>query len=101
MNAGTELNLPHEVRIAGRSFPFTSLEQVSAAYSATIHRLGVGGSETPRCEIFDGSGQRVARVSYNGRVWNNDDFCLYDPIINPTFPARMAPEGTISARVGA
>lgn len=70
------------VRIGRRTFPFTSLEHVSAAYSATIDRVGSGSRATPACDILDGGGNRIAYVSYNGRVWAADkkagDAPLYD-----------------------
>lgn len=59
----------HRVVIQGRSFPFTSFEEVSRAYRATIERLGVGGSKTPQCSIFDAAGNQTAYLSYNGRAW--------------------------------
>jgi hypothetical protein len=55
--------------IQGRAFPFTSAEEVSAAYRATIERLGIGGSQTPACIILDSAGNETGYVSYNGRVW--------------------------------
>lgn len=83
----TALTPAAQVRIAGRLFPFTNYEQVSAAYSATIDAAGVGSSETPRCDILDPLGNVVAYVSYNGRVWQigrdgftNIEALLYDPV---------------------
>jgi len=67
--ATTPTSAFHSVRIGGRTFPFTTCEAVSRAYRATIEHLGLGGSETPSCEIFDCSGAVVGNVSYNGRVW--------------------------------
>src|SRR5439155_9566271 len=61
------------VRIGRKSFPFTSCEAVSAAYRATIEKLGLGGSKTPACLIFNFSGGIVGHVSYNGRVWLGDE----------------------------
>lgn len=65
---------PAVVRIGNREFPFTSFEDVSAAYRATIDKLGLGASQTPRCDILDAAGVRVARVSYNGNVWPAEDW---------------------------
>lgn len=57
------------VGIGRRTFPFTTCEEVSAAYRDTIERLDLGASRTPQCSIFDASGNQVGYVSYNGRVW--------------------------------
>ena len=74
------------VRIGRRAFPFTTCEDVSKAYRATIERLGIGGSKTPSCLIHDHRGEVVGHVSYNGRVWEGDQDSwfagkrpLYDP----------------------
>lgn len=64
---------PATVKIGRRSFAFTSFEQVSAAYSATIGAMDYGASRTPSCKIFDASGKQVAYVSYNGRVWAGEE----------------------------
>lgn len=73
------------VRIGSRLFPFTTPEEVSRAYSATINRLGLGGSQTPSCSLLDASGAVAGYVSYNGRVWQGQPeewqsaVCVYDP----------------------
>lgn len=77
------------VRIGSRVFPFTSFAEVSAAYRASIESLGLGGSQTPACRIFDATGRQTAYISYNGRGWltdpvtlphgSADDVCVYDP----------------------
>jgi hypothetical protein len=61
------------VRIGARIFPFTTMAEVSAAYRATIQRLGIGGSETPSCEILNHRAEVVGYVSYNGRVWRGSE----------------------------
>lgn len=106
MNKQPALRPYATVRIDGRAFPFTSFAEVSAAYRATIDHLGIGGSETPRCEIFDGAGRQTGYISYNGRAWEydpddpfghaNSNRCLYDPRPGPGAgelpPHRRAPE---------
>lgn len=92
------------VRVGSHVFPFTDFAQVSAAYRATIDRLGIGARRTPHCKIFDGTGRQTAYVSYNGRVWafdpadpfdhDNSNVCLYDPQPGGRFPLpphRAAP----------
>jgi len=65
----TALETASTVRVGRKSFAFTSLEQVSESYRATIDRLGLGASNTPKCDIIDARGDVIAHVSYNGRVW--------------------------------
>jgi len=43
--------------------------EASAAYCATIERLGLGVSEAPVCEVLDEAGDPVAHVAYNGRIF--------------------------------
>jgi hypothetical protein len=82
------------VRIGRRTFPFTTCEDVSRAYRATIDRLGLGGSKTPPCVILNASGQPTGRVSYNGRVWRgaewqSGDTPIYDPTDNVSLFAAL------------
>ena len=60
---------PRWVRIGRGTYPFSSYAAVSAAYRAAIERLGLGVSETPTCDVLDGTGNVVAQVAYNGRVF--------------------------------
>jgi hypothetical protein len=72
------------VRIGRHEFPFTTCEAVSRAYRGTIERLGIGGSETPPCEILNHRGEIVGNVSYNGRVWLGD-LRSWEPGKSPIF----------------
>ena len=72
--------------VNGKTFPATSLAQVSKAYLDTIAALGLGSSQVPKCLIVD-RGRVLAHVSYNGRVWPGDPQSwtadlrpLYDPL---------------------
>ncbi|MFN3253758.1 hypothetical protein [Roseibium album] len=69
------------VLIDGRRLPFIGLAETSLLYRTTIERLGLGGSETPQCQILDGE-TVVAYVSYNGRVWEGEE---YDPGASPLY----------------
>jgi hypothetical protein len=60
---------PRWVRMGRGTFPFSSFAAASAAYRATIERLGLGASEAPLCEVLDDAGNVVARVGYNGRIF--------------------------------
>lgn len=85
------VSTPSSVRIGKRVFPFTSYADVSSAYrkarDAGGYVSGCGmdrnGPKAPNCEILDGSGNCVAWVSYNGRVWrgplhNNNYDMIFD-----------------------
>ena len=63
---------PRWVRIGRGTYPFSSYAEVSAAYRAAIERLGLGVSETPACDVLDGTGNVVAQVAYNGRIFAVD-----------------------------
>jgi hypothetical protein len=72
------------VRIGRNAYAFTTAAEVSAAYRATIDRLGLGASETPSCDLLDASGNLVGHVSYNGKVWSGDfdagnAVCVFNP----------------------
>lgn len=73
------------VQIGKSKFPFTTAEEVSRAYTATIARLDLGGSKTPPCRLLDESGAVAGYVSYNGRVWRGQpdeweaSVCIFNP----------------------
>ena len=60
---------PRWIRVGRGTYPFSTYAAVSAAYCATIDRLGLGVSEVPSCEVLDEAGDLVARVAYNGRIF--------------------------------
>ncbi len=89
----TDLTLtPSTVRINGRLFPFTTYAEVSEAFrkardaSGAVsqhHAIHSGAPVAPSCEILASSGECIAWVSYNGRVWrgplnNNNYDLIYD-----------------------
>lgn len=69
------------VRVGNRRLPFAGLKETSQVYRETIDRLGLGASQTPRCEILDGD-TVVAHVSYNGKVWAG---ARWEPGATPLF----------------
>jgi N12 class adenine-specific DNA methylase len=86
---------PDHIRIENNKFPFTSFEQASKAYRATIEHMGIGGSQTPNATIHDANGRTVANIAYNGKVfpgapsdWKPGVKPLYDPTNNEQFFAR-------------
>lgn len=54
-----------------KTITVTTLREASAACTAYINRNGLGGGNWSGGQVFVGK-QQVARVSYNGRVWNMD-----------------------------
>lgn len=48
----------------------TSFEEASALCRAYIEENGLGGGNWAGGQVFDERGSEVARISYNGRVWN-------------------------------
>ena len=69
------------------------LAHASAAYRAAIVASGRGYSTTPQGWVYDlasATPKRIARVSYNGRVWAMG---AYGPGTTPLFdpPAAVAP----------
>lgn len=80
----------HECLVAvvgTRYHPVKCWRDVSEAYRRTIDALGLGVSHTPRCDILDSSGQVVAHVAYNGKVfcgsyrdWIPGSQPLYEPM---------------------
>lgn len=48
-----------------------SYAEASNVCRAFIEKTGLGGGNWIGGQIFNG-GKRVARVSFNGRIWNND-----------------------------
>ena len=86
------LPLPASVHVGGKIYPFTDYADISAAYCKTVKATGaissldrlVQGPIAPPCDIRDGSGNSIAWVSHNGKVWagplhNNDYRIIFDP----------------------
>jgi hypothetical protein len=55
-----------------------SWQEASAACDAYIAQYHLGGGNWTGGQIYE-QGQQLARVSYNGRVWDMDDHCIYEP----------------------
>lgn len=56
-----------------RLFPVPSVERASEMYCAARDASGDGASRVPPALIVDQTGQRVACISYNGRIWPGSD----------------------------
>jgi hypothetical protein len=57
------------VEFRNRRFPVADFAAASALYCKKRDALGKGNSQTPKARIVDASGEPVARISYNGRIW--------------------------------
>jgi hypothetical protein len=54
--------------------------EASRIYSELRDRLGVGVSRMPEGLIYDAETTNlVATLSYNGKVWDRADRCIFDP----------------------
>jgi hypothetical protein len=74
------MTLRHE----GKSYPVDSLADAATKYRAVIDRLageGAGGASQMGASptIHDASGKQIARISYNGRIWDMNDKELPGP----------------------
>ncbi len=68
-----------------------TLEELSAAYCRERDQSGLGASGFGEAKVRDAIGNAVARVSYNGRVWNPGVWLPGDaPIFDPVFEPRSA-----------
>ncbi len=75
--AGRATGLPEKTRYAtiemqGRSFPFSTFEEASKAYTQAIDQTGVGASQAPAAVIRDADGNVTANMAYNGRIFAAD-----------------------------
>ena len=67
-----------------RRFQVASFEEASALYCEARDRMGEGASKTPTAKIFNESGDQVARISYNGKVWAGSSLEVGAPLLfNP------------------
>jgi len=57
------------LEIRKRRYPVASLADASAMFCAARDKAGTGASRTPTPLIYDGAGEQIAYISYNGRVW--------------------------------
>ena len=51
----------------------------NTACCAYIEQYDLGGGNWSGGQMFE-AGRQVARVSYNGRVWEMENCCLYSPL---------------------
>ncbi len=55
-----------------------SFEEASQACQDYIGKYDLGNGNWTGGQIFEQK-QQIARVSYNGRVWDMEDTCIYEP----------------------
>jgi hypothetical protein len=61
-----------------------SLAEASAALVAWVTRNGLGsGNLAGDCGDVVGNGKKIARVSYNGRVWEPGDWPTKEIVLSP------------------
>lgn len=62
------------VRFGGETYPVDSIEDAQSKWRAFRDATGAGNSAIGNgVEVFGEDGQQVARISYNGRAWDNAD----------------------------
>lgn len=54
------------------------INSASAACEAYLAKYNLGGGNWTGGQLFE-QGQPVGHVSYNGRVWDVQERCVYDP----------------------
>ena len=84
--------LPMHVRIGSNIAPFTTAKAVSLAYRKLVKHYGLTSTQAPKCTIHTSNGECVGHVSYNGRVWNGENWAsnskpVYCPSIEPILTA--------------
>ena len=58
----------------------TDFAEASRIYSELRDRLGVGVSRMPEGRIYDAeTTELVATLSYNGKVWDAAERCVFNP----------------------
>jgi len=76
----TPARLALRIGRARRAVEVASLAEASRVYAELRDRSGLGASCMPEGRIHDAqTGTLVARLSYNGRAWDHDDRCVFDP----------------------
>lgn len=61
-----------------------TLAEACVIYCSLRDKSGLGNSGMPKPEIFDASGARVGRFSYNGKIWASEDYTPgEEPIYSP------------------
>lgn len=58
-----------QMQIGRKHYPVASFQQASEMFCAARDKSGLGASRVPDAFIINDLGEKVARISYNGRVW--------------------------------
>ena len=69
VSEGRDLVIDSGVKWLG---PFMNLEDCQIAYIDERENLNLGASQFSSGEVFDEYGQFVARISYNGKLWDTN-----------------------------
>lgn len=62
-----------EIEFDGRRFPVESIDDAQAKWDHFVEKSGAGSSELGGDPVIYQDGKPVARISYNGRVWEYGD----------------------------
>lgn len=65
----TEVSAPLFLEIGRTRYQVADLRDASEKFCAARDASGLGASDIPPVHVVTAAGERVARVSYNGRVW--------------------------------
>lgn len=63
---------------SGTLLEVADFAEASRIYADLRDRSGLGASKLPRARLYRGDVQ-VAEVSYNGKVWDQAERCVFDP----------------------
>lgn len=85
MNARTAIAEPIFIQIGRKRYQVESLARASEMYCAARDKSGEGASRIPEGKIVTADGRFVARISYNGRVWAEENWSVGD---KPIFFAK-------------
>ena len=65
--------------LRGIKYTGTSLEEASRIYVSLREASNEGASTWPNASIFEDTGKFIGRLSYNAKIWSEDNALLYNP----------------------
>lgn len=85
--------MTYRLKVKGRTYSCETLKDCSKIFCAMRDQSGEGASTFPDGRIFE-NGKRIARVSYNGRVWAG---AKYDANATPIYDNRYDPAEQVAS----
>lgn len=71
----------YQTRIKGKKYSRETLSELSALYQQLRDQSGLGVSKFPGVDVIDSTSmKKTARISYNGRVWDNLDNLITEAV---------------------